>query len=345
MPQSVNDTYELAQYIEQKAETSTFYLNRFASTIIESEDEEVLVEMKFAGKSVAPLVMPMEQGQVVYERATQTKKLTPAYTKMKDIVTPKNAMRRRAGEKVSAKLTPMDRLNASTTEQFITHDQRLSRLCEMMAAHGFTDGKLTLTYKDNRQAVVDFGRDASLTVVLDGTEGSEYWNDEGAKIIDQIDNQNKRMSDAEGGVAATDIVLPLDVWQPFKENAQVKDSLNTDIAGQVGALNRGVTMPEGIVLKGQLGNNQYIWVDTRTVSVKGVQTALQQSKKVTFLSDAVEGAQHFGAILDVEAMVAIRMFSKFWDEKDPSVRVALSQSAPLVAPGNPNATSCMTVLA
>lgn len=345
MSESVNDTYELAQYIEQKAEMATFYLNRFASTIIESEDEFVLVEMKFAGKEVAPLVMPMEQGQVIYERATSTKRLTPGYTKMKSIVTPSNAMRRRAGERVRDKVTPLERLNASTTEQFITHDQRLIRLCEMMAAHGFADGKLTLTYKDERQALVDFGRDASLTVVLDGTEGNEYWDDEDAKIVDQIDIQCKRMSDAEGGVAPTDIILPLDVWQPFKNNAQIKDSLDTDFSGQSGALERGVTMPEGIVLKGMLGNNLAVWVDTRTLSVKGVQTAMQKAKKVTFISDAVAGAQHYGAILDVEAMLAMRMFSKHWNENSPSVRVAESQSAPLVAPGNPNATSSMAVLA
>ncbi len=345
MPESVNDTYELVQYIEQAAEIPTFYLNRFASTIIESEDEEVLVEMKFAGKSVAPLVMPLEQGQAIYERATKSTKLTPAYTKMKDVITPSNALRRRAGEKVSEKQTPLARLNASTLEQFITHSQRLTRLCELMAAHGFTDGKLTLEYKDKNQALVDFGRDPSLTVVLDGSEGNEFWNNEDAKIVDQIDIQCKRMSDAEGGVAPEDMILPLDVWQPFKNNTQVKDSLDTDFSGQSGALERGVTMPDGIVLKGTLGNNLRVWVDTRTVSVKGVQTALQQSKKVTFLSDAVEGAQHFGAILDVEAMLAMRMFSKHWNENSPSVRVAESQSAPLVAPGNPNATSCMTVLA
>lgn len=344
MPNPVNDRYELAQYIEEKAAIPTFYLDRFASTIIESEEEYVLVEMKFAGKEVAPLVMPMEQGQVIYERATSTKRLTPAYTKMKDIVTPSNSLRRRAGEKVRDKVTPKDRLNAATTEQYITHDQRLTRLCEMMAAHGFTDGKLTLTYKDGRQALVDFGRAPALTVILDGLTGNEYWNDPNAKIVDQIDIQCKRMSDAEGGVAPTDLVLPLDVWQPFKNNAQVKDSLDTDFSGQSGALERGVTMPEGIVLKGVLGNNLAVWVDTRTVSVKGVQTPMQKAKKVTFLSDAVAGAQHFGAILDVEAMIAIRMFSKFKDEFDPSLRVALSVSAPLVAPGNPNATSSMTVL-
>lgn len=345
MPQSVNDRYELAQYIEQQAVMPTFYLNRFAPTVIESEDEYVLVEMKFAGKEVAPLVMPMEQGQVIYERQTSTKQLTPGYTKMKDIVTPKNAMRRRVGEKVRDQVTPMQRLNAATIEQFKTHDQRLTRLCEMMAAHGFADGKLTLNYKDGRQALVDFGRAAALTVVLDDSAGNEFWSNTNAKIVDQIDTQLKRMSDAEGGVAATDMVMPLDVWQHFKNNAQVKDSLDTDFSGQSGALDRGVTMPEGIVLKGMLGNNLAVWVDTRTVSVKGVQTPMQKAKKVTFLSDAVEGAQHFGAILDVEAMMAMRMFSKNWDEKDPSVRIALSQSAPLVAPGNPNATSSMTVLA
>jgi len=346
MGQSVNDTLKLVQYIEEKNEPNTFYLNRFAAAIIESDEEDVLIEMKFAGKKMAPLVMPMEQGQALYEQATSSRKIRPAYVKMKDPVTPQNALRRRVGEDPKRLMGPAQRLQAATMNQLLEHDKRLDRRLEWMAARGFQNGQIVLTYKNKAPITVSFGRDPSLTKVLDGSAGNEFWSDVDIKIVDQIETHCALMAEAPGGVAPTDIILPLDVWQVFKNNKQVLDLLDKDKAGQEGDLKRGVVMPQGVERRGVLQGGLVIWVDTRTVELAdGSKEALQPAKEVLFISDAVEAAQHFGAILDVEALIAVRSYPKYWNEKDPGIRVAMTQSAPIVAPGNPNATSKVVVLA
>ena len=345
MSQSVNDTLKLVKYIEEKNEPNTFYLNRFAANIIESEEEDVLIEMKFASKKMAPLVMPMEQGQALYEQATSSRKIRPAYVKMKDPVTPQNALRRRVGEDPKRLMSPIQRLQVATMGMFLEHDKRLDRLLEWMAARAFQNGAIILKYKNKAPITVSFGRDPSLTKLLDGSEGNEFWSDVDVKIVDQIETHCALMAAAPGGVAPSDLVLPLDVWQVFKNNKQVIELLDKDKAGQEGELKRGIVMPKGISRRGVLSGGLVVWVDTRTVDLAdGTNEDLQPEKEVLFISDSVEAAQHFGAILDVDALVAVRSFPDYWTDKELGVRLAQTQSSPIVAPGNPNATSKMIVL-
>jgi hypothetical protein len=49
-------------------------------------------------------------------------------------------------------------------------------------------------------------------------------------------------------------------------------------------------------------------------------------------------ARCFGAILDVDVLRADPIFTKSWVTEEPSRRNLLSQSAPLMVPGRPNAT-------
>ena len=65
-----------------------------------------------------------------------------------------------------------------------------------------------------------------------------------------------------------------------------------------------------------------------------------------FVSPAVEGIQAFGAILDSAANLEVAdVFSKMWDQPDPSARFIMSQSAPLMIPVNPNCTAKVRVVA
>lgn len=65
---------------------------------------------------------------------------------------------------------------------------------------------------------------------------------------------------------------------------------------------------------------------------------------VIFASRQIEGYQAHGAILDPEAdYVAAEFWPKDWIEKDPAQEFVMTQSAPLVIPARPNASSFVTV--
>ena len=61
------------------------------------------------------------------------------------------------------------------------------------------------------------------------------------------------------------------------------------------------------------------------------------------MSSAIEGAQYYGAIQDLDAgMQAVKMFSKSKVHFNPSALELVTQSAPLVAPKRPNAMFKLT---
>jgi hypothetical protein len=67
--------------------------------------------------------------------------------------------------------------------------------------------------------------------------------------------------------------------------------------------------------------------------------------EIIMASRQIEGVRHFGAIQDLEAGIQPReFFVKSWEEKDPSVRYILGQSAPLIAPYRANGTLGAKVL-
>jgi hypothetical protein len=52
---------------------------------------------------------------------------------------------------------------------------------------------------------------------------------------------------------------------------------------------------------------------------------------------SLNGTRCYGAIRDKRAgLAAMSLFPKMWDQEDPSVTYTMTQSAPLMVPGNPN---------
>ncbi len=69
-----------------------------------------------------------------------------------------------------------------------------------------------------------------------------------------------------------------------------------------------------------------------------------QQNTVVGVSDGVQGIRAFGAIMDKGAgYKPLTVFSKNWENEDPSVEYLLSQSAPLMVPKQPDATYSLLV--
>jgi Phage major capsid protein E len=69
-------------------------------------------------------------------------------------------------------------------------------------------------------------------------------------------------------------------------------------------------------------------------------------RDVVVASRAVDGIKAYGAILDNAAGLEVAdIFTKMWDQEDPSARFIMSQSAPLTIPVNPNCTLKARVVA
>ena len=78
--------------------------------------------------------------------------------------------------------------------------------------------------------------------------------------------------------------------------------------------------------------------------VDGVTKPLLPAGTVIGVSSDLGGIRAFGAIMDEEALIATELYPSSWVEKNPSARMIMTQSAPLVAPTRPNSTFSMSVL-
>jgi hypothetical protein len=71
----------------------------------------------------------------------------------------------------------------------------------------------------------------------------------------------------------------------------------------------------------------------------GTEVDILTATDVVGTGPGIKGVRCFGAIKDKRAgYVAAEMFPKMWENEDPSVVYAMTQSAPLMVPSEPNAS-------
>jgi hypothetical protein len=145
------------------------------------------------------------------------------------------------------------------------------------------------------------------------------------------------------GAMPRDVVMSVDVWKVFRADAEVQKRLD-QFRGE-STMQRDANMQEGLTFHGVVDGFNIYSYQGWYVDDNNVEQPILPAGTVIMGSSAVEGVQAFGAIMDEEAGIQpMAYFPKSWVEKDPSMRILLMQSAPLVVPYRPNATLCATVL-
>jgi hypothetical protein len=331
-----------------------FYPNSFFST-----QEEIAFSKIKASRPIAPFMLPNEPGKPIYRReGEQIKTFKPAYTKPKDSIRPSEMLALQPGEltRRQALSTPAARYNAEVIR--ITNYQRdaIFRLWDYMGAKALLDGSITINYAGpsggpGQSVVLDFGRDASLTVTLGA---GNRWGDAGVNIFDEVQADIDSVANAEFGGSVTDIVLGSKAAIPFMGSVDIEKKMSTDYRGSEEVLiKRGIIRTDPMspfTLLGQLSNGLRCWrysgPGSKFQNNDGSFTDIMDPRDVLYVSPQVDGVKAFGAILDSAANVEVaEIFTKMWDQDDPSARFIMSQSAPLMIPTNPNCTKRKRVVA
>ena len=213
-----------------------------------------------------------------------------------------------------------------------------------MAAKALLNGSITLVGDKYPQAVVDFRRAANQTIILG--VGSR-WGDSGVSIVDDVDSWNDRMADAAFGGPATDLIVTRSVWKVMKLDEELMKLLNKDIRNTSGtSLDLGVGNGDKIEFKGNISANLRLWVyGDYYHDADGTVVPFMEDGDILMVGTAVNGMKGYGAILDEDAdFQPAAVFPKMWPQQDPSGRVIMTQSAPLMIPLNPNNTLKATVV-
>lgn len=317
----------------------SFLLDKFFNNTQTETTDEIHFDVQAGKRRIAPFVSPLVEGKIVESQGYIAQTFKPAYVKPKTVFDANRPMKRAMGEQIGGQWSPMQRLEMMVQMDVAEHIAMITRRLEVMAAEALRLGQVTVTGEKYPTTVVNYGRDAALTVVL---AGINRWGQAGIKPLDSLQDWAQLVLTKSGAVAI-DVVMTVDVWKIFRSDADVKvrlDRFRGNSTMQVDA-----QIIEGAKFMGEIdGFNIWVYAGTY-IDDSAVEQQLLPAGTVIMGGPQIEGYRAFGAIRDEAAgYQAMPYFPKSWLNQDPAVRYLMTQSAPLVVPYRPNASLAATVL-
>jgi len=342
------ELYDLATLLQVRRRVDNapvFWLNFFGRQINFETPYIDFENVNRRYRKLAPFVAPNVQGRVISSQGSRLTRYAPAYVKPKSVIDPNKVIARQPGEVPYQPLSNAQRRDAVIAEETRDHKARLTNRNEWLAANAVIFGSVTISGEDYPTKFVDFGRDPSLTVIL---TGAAKWDQTTAKPMADIKGVRRKAADLSG-VRIRRVIFGEGAWDLFAtrmefDNPQSGNLLDTTFRGSETSVSRLLDGFEGAEYAGTLTgvNGQgriECWVYSGSYDDDtGAQVAYMHTYDVVGVGE-FDGVRCFGAIQDARAgYQALEVFMKNWENQDPSVEYLLSQSAPLMVPGEPNAT-------
>lgn len=333
------DTYTpqvLLGVVDGLIKPHTAVLGRYFPTVEQSETDVISFDVIDKARRLAPFVSPLVAGKIVRGQGYSTKTFSPAYIKDKRPIDPSKALKRAAGEPFGANWSPEKRRQAAIARELEEQIEMIDRRLEVMAVEALRLAQVTVTGDDYPTVVVEFGRDAALSIAA--LAGTNKWTDAASKPLKNLKAWQKLVRQKSGS-NPIDVIMGDDAFDAFSDHQTVRDLLdNRRMEG--GSLTTGSEVVEGLTFQGTVNRmNIFTYSGWYVDPADGDEKEIFPAGEIVLASSAVEGVQSFGAIKDVEAgFAAFPRFPKMWVEKDPSQEILLMQSAPLTVPTRPNAT-------
>lgn len=344
--------YDLTTLLEvmrvQKTSAPKIWLE-FFPTQINFETPTIMWDKVYGDdRKLAPFVIPTVQGRPQRLEGYETVQFSPAYIKIKDVVSAQMHMERMAGETLgTGSMSIDDRRRAVIGWLLGQQKTKIENRLEWLAAKAITQAKVTIKGEDYPEVEVDFRRAANLTATL---AGAAAWSQATAKPLDDLRMMRMRANSASG-VRITRHIFGADAWDKFVARVDLKELMDLRYGGLDTRVTRMWDGYEGMeymgVIQGLNGAGRIeAWVNTSKFidPETGAEDYYMPQNSVVGVSDAVRGVRCFGAIMDKKAgYKALSIFSKNWENEDPSVEYLLSQSSPLMVPKQPDATFLLNV--
>jgi len=341
MPFDLYSTATLLGVVRVQPVDSSYWLDNFYGRQINFDTEEIMFDRVQGQRRLAPFVSPVVQGRVMRNRGYETRTFRPAYTKPKHIVDPNRVFSRLAGEGITGTMSADARWNAAVAENLREERNAIQRLWNWMAAMATIHGEVTIAGEDYPTQVVNFGRDAGLTRILTLTA---RWGEADANPLQDIADL-RTLSFQKSGSPITRLTMGLDAFDRFFANEDVKKLLEgKDVArvsdSSLSALGSpGQPFEYRGILQGANGQGrlEIYTYNEQFEDEAGDSQSFMDSNDVIGTGPGLQGTRCFGAIRDKRAgLQPLAIFPKMWDQEDPSVTYTMTQSAPLMVPGNPN---------
>lgn len=342
MAVDIYDTRAMLQALRTEAPTNMFLLDTLFGTVETFDTEHVDIDIVKGDERLAPFVAPVIEGKLMEEQGFATRSYKPAYIKPKYITTAAELIRDRvAGENMYGGDAP-SRAEVRLAKNLADGEAQINRREEWMAAQGLVTGKVNVV-GDGMNMVIDFGMNPNHKIALSGTD---VWTDAASDPLGDFGEWADLIAD-DGQANADIVILGIDASAAFMSNENVLKKLDTRrlTTGEIkpSQLGRGVTYLGDVTTDGFSGS-VYRYAGSYVDENSERQYYIPKNAAI-MTSTTADFRRNFGAIADLEAgLVSMPVFPKSWEEKDPSARVTLLQSAPLPAPHQIDAIVSATVV-
>ena len=327
----------------------------FTDAPIFSDDKEIEFSKISTLRRIAPFVRPDADGVPIYNNRETVERIKPAYIKMEDAVKASEFTGRRevgAGELGAAgqgkALTPQERWLFRIAEITKQHeDAKMIRL-EVMCFQALADGIVRVEYDDTGTINnVNFGRDPAHDITL---LPGQLWTDPGVNPLNDLTAWRRIMHRPTGPAAVnrfkgrfTMLVMGVDAAEAFRQNEQVREELDVDIANFRGKtiVNAQVLEATDIELIGVLNSGVEVYAYNEYFEDEnGDIVNIMDPRDVVALNPRmVKGQIAYGTIESFAAdLQSMSMFPNMYSSKDGRDIFLCHESAPMVFPINPNAT-------
>lgn len=347
---NIFDTNVLIQVVPNLMTSQNWLLDKFFPNIVESDAEEVSIDVDVGLRRLAPFVSPLVEGKLVESRKFQTDKFKPAYIKDKRAPDLRKPIRRQIGERIGGQYSAAEREMLNLQFELTDQIDMINRRLEWMAASALQTGTVTVTGEGYETQVVDFGRSSDLTIALSGADKWLVKVDVGktnTQPTDDIEDWAQRML-KESGAVATDIVFTTKSWKAFRLDTSIKDSaiVFPALSPFGNQINPGAQVQKGAVYKGRWGNyDLWVYNDWFIDPLDGKEKPMIADGSVIMSGADLMGTRAFGAIIDPKFNYGPMAYApKSWLVEDPAQRFIMVQSAPLVIPSRVNASLCAVVV-
>lgn len=350
----IYDTNTLIQVVPNLKRPTTFLLDRFFPNIVQSETEYVSIDVDVGKRRMAPFVSPLVEGKLVEQRRMQTNTFKPAYIKDKRAPDLRKPVRRMIGERIGGELTGAEREMANLEAEMTDQIDILTRRLEWMAAQALSSGTVLIKGEGFPPVLVDFGRDASLTVAKTGGTQWTVANIAAGTASPTQDIEGwQRAILQKSGAAVSDIIFTSSSWEGFIADPLLKGAIYYPKLSEFGnGINPGAQIQRGAVYKGRWG--QYdLWVynewfvdndDPEQNPDFDVEYPMLTDGTVVLAGPDLMGTRAFAQIMDPAFNYAALPFApKTWVEQDPAQRLIMMQSSPIVIPSRVNAALAANV--
>ncbi len=339
MPLDLFSTRAMTAALEERRAPKTFLLDTFFSKEDVHDTQEVDIDVIRNKRRLAPFVNPLSEGKLVEHTGYATKTIRPPYIKPKMVTTAVDLLKRSLGQSIYSAQSPEQRTATRLVDELATMEDMIIRREEWMAAQALLTGSVTVI-GEGLNAVISFGYSPSHQITLTGTT---VWTN---AACDPLANLRawKSIATKDSGLVPTDAILGSAAVNAFLSQASVTAALDRLNYKALQVDMNTANLADGVTYVGRAEGLDLWTYEEYFLNDTGIEQPMIPDTAVLLGSRRADCRRHYGAILDLEALVALKRFPKSWITPDPSARWVMVQSAPLPVPHQIDAFVLATVV-